>query len=158
MLEIVKSFLSPAETQQSGTVQGQFYERSGSCNQCGKCCTDIYLVYGHQTINSIEMFEDIKTKNPEYQYFKPLIQQNDGNGLLFQCIHLQSDNSCAIYNDRPSFCRKYPSEHSLLMGGKLAEGCGYKFRLLKTFQDVLSSVANQKEPPNFKPISGSSGS
>lgn len=157
MLEIVKSFLNPAEAQQSGTVQGQYYERTGGCNQCGKCCTDIYLVYGQQTINSIEMFEDVKAKNPEYHYFKPLIQQSDGDGMLFQCIHLQADNRCGIYYDRPSFCRKYPSEHSLLMGGKLADGCGYKFRLLKTFQDVLSTVANQKSPSRFKTAEGANG-
>lgn len=158
MLEIVKAFLQPQEAQQAGTIQGQYYERTGSCNQCGKCCTDIYLVYGQQAIDSIEMFEDVKAKNPEYHYFKPLIHQSDGNGLLFQCIHLQADNSCAIYENRPSFCRKYPSEHSLLMGGKLAAGCGYKFRLLKTFQDVLNTVASQKNPAGFKTVEGAGGS
>jgi|GEM_PF-2557688 len=145
MLEIVKSFLNPEEVRQSGAVQGQYYERTGSCNQCGKCCTNIYLVYRQQTIDSINMFEDIKAKNPEYEYFKPLLQESDGNGLLFQCIHLQSDNNCGIYQNRPSFCRKYPSEHSLLMGGKLAEGCGYQFRLLQSFQDVLRNLAQQKQ-------------
>jgi uncharacterized protein len=141
MLEIVKSFLKPEESKQSGRVQGQYYERTGSCNQCGKCCTHIYLVYGQQTIDSVELFEEIKSKNPEYEYFKPLLNQSDEEGLLFQCVHLQADNSCGIYNNRPTFCRQYPSEHSLLMGGKLAEGCGYRFRLINTFQDVLRQVA-----------------
>lgn len=141
MLEIVKSFLRPEEPRQAGTLQGQFYERTGSCNQCGKCCSNIYLVYGQQTINSLEMFEDVRAKNPEYHYFKPLPAQTDPDGLLFQCIHLQADNTCGIYDDRPTFCRKYPSEHSILMGGKLAEGCGYQFRLLRTFQDVLKQVS-----------------
>lgn len=143
MLEIVKSFLAPEELKQTGVLQGQYYERSGSCNQCGKCCTNIYLVYGQQTIESVEMFEEVKHANPEYQYFKPVAQEEDG--LLFQCIHLQADNSCGIYNDRPEFCRRYPSEHSLLMGGKLAEGCGYSFRLLKSFQDVLGEVADKTD-------------
>lgn len=140
MLEIIKSFLRPDEPSQAGTLQGQYYERAGSCNQCGKCCSNIYLVYGQQTINSLEMFEDVKTKNPEYHYFKPLLAQSDPDGLLFQCVHLQTDNTCGIYDNRPTFCRKYPSEHSILMGGKLAEGCGYQFRLLHSFQDVLKRM------------------
>jgi uncharacterized protein len=140
MLEIIKSFLKPENTPQVGLVQGQYYERTGSCNQCGKCCTHIYLVYGQQTITSLEMFEEIKETNPEYQYFLPLLEENDEEGLLFQCIHLQSDNRCSIYEDRPSFCQKYPSEHSILMGGKLAKGCGYQFKLLKTFKDVLQNL------------------
>lgn len=142
MLEIVKSFLKPGETPQSGLVQGQYYERTGSCNQCGKCCTNIYLVHGQQTITDVTLFEELQRENEEYAYFKPVAQEPDG--LIFQCIHLQADQSCAIYEHRPSFCRKYPSEHSLLMGGKLAEGCGYSFRLLKTFQDVLKDVSRQK--------------
>lgn len=142
MLEIVKSFLSPEEARQSGVIEGQYYERSGSCNQCGKCCSNIYLVYGQKTIDSLEMFEEVKLHNPEYEYFKPIVREDDG--LVFQCKHLQADNSCGIYDRRPNFCRKYPSEHSLLMGGKLAEGCGYRFRLLKSFQDVLRNVSDQK--------------
>jgi Fe-S-cluster containining protein len=98
-------------------------------------------VYAQQTINSVAMFEEIKANNPEYHYFKPLRPDSDEDGLLFQCVHLQADNTCGIYEQRPSFCRQYPSEHSLLMGGKLAEGCGYRFRLLNTFQDVLGQVA-----------------
>lgn len=141
MLDIVKSFLQPAEIKQAGVIQGQYYERTGSCNQCGKCCSHIYLVYGQQTINSLEMFEDIKANNPEYQSFKPILSQSSEDGILFQCIHLQADNTCGIYQDRPNFCRQYPSEHSLLMGGKLAEGCGYQFRLKQTFQDVLQQAA-----------------
>lgn len=142
MLEIVKSFLSPTESPQSGILPGQYYERRGACNRCGKCCSDIYLVFGQQTINSLEMFEDIQRTNPEYQYFRPQLNESDENGLLFQCMHLQPDNTCGVYDQRPSFCRKYPSEHSLLMGGKLATGCGYQFRLLKTFQDVLRGLSN----------------
>jgi Fe-S-cluster containining protein len=142
MLEIVKSFLRPEEPSQAGVQQGQYFERTGACNQCGKCCSNIYLVYGQQTINSLEMFEDVKAQNPEYEYFKPLLSQSDPDGLLFQCIHLQANNTCGIYSNRPTFCRQYPSEHSILMGGKLAEGCGYQFRLLKTFQDVLKQVSS----------------
>ena len=138
MLEIVKSFLNPGEPRQSGTVQGSYYERTGSCNQCGKCCSHIYLVHGQKLLVDEEHFESLKKENHEYAYFKVIDRQPDG--LLFQCVHLQDDKSCGVYNDRPDFCRKYPSEHSILMGGKLADGCGYQFRLLKSFQDVLKDM------------------
>ena len=142
MLEIVKSFLKPGDTSQAGAVQGEYYERTGSCNRCGKCCTNIYLVYKHQTITSVEMFEEIKAQHPEYESFKPLpTDQQAEDGLLFQCAQLQADNTCGDYQNRPDFCRNYPSEQSLLIGGKLATGCGYKFRLLKNFQQVLQQVA-----------------
>lgn len=142
MLEIVKTFLSPEEFKQNGPVQGQYYERTGSCNQCGKCCTNIYLIHGQKVIDTPELFEKLKVENPEYQYFKPVLQEDDG--LLFQCSYLQPDNTCGIYRNRPDFCRKYPSEQSILMGGKLAEHCGYQFRLLHTFQDVLKKVIQQQ--------------
>lgn len=143
MLEIVKAFLSPEEHRQDGLVQGQYYERTGSCNQCGKCCTNIYLIHGQKVIDSLPLFESLKLENPEYQSFKPVLESDDG--LLFQCIHLQSNGSCGIYDQRPDFCRKYPSEHSLLMGGKLAEGCGYQFRLLNSFKSVLQQLAQQQQ-------------
>ncbi len=152
MLEIVKAFLSPEQPQQAGTLQGQYYERTGSCNQCGKCCTHIYLVYGQQTINSLEMFEDIKAKSSEYHHFIPLPEQHDPDGLLFQCVHLQPDNRCGIYAERPTFCRQYPSEHSILMGGKLAEGCGYQFRLLNSFQDILRQVHQTEGPTRLNEV------
>lgn len=147
MLEIVKSFLSSEEFKQTGPVQGQYYERTGSCNRCGKCCTNIYLIHGQKVIDTPELFDKLKLENPEYQYFKPVLQEEDG--LLFQCIHLQADNSCGVYKNRPDFCRKYPSEQSILMGGKLAEHCGYQFKLIHTFQDILKQVANNS-PLNTK--------
>ena len=156
MLEIVKAFLKPEEAPQAGRLQGQYYERTGSCNQCGKCCTQIYLVYGQQTINSIEMFEEIKAENPEYGSFKPLLRESDEEGLQFQCVLLQADNTCGAYAERPDFCRKYPSEQSLLMGGKLAEGCGYQFQLLQNFQSVLQQVAIQGPQRDFNLVTESS--
>ena len=136
MLNIVKHFLNQDDFQQNGFLGGEYYDRQGACGQCGKCCTQIYLIYGQQVIDSIPLFESLKETNPDYHYFVPLDEKEDG--LIFQCKHLQTDNRCAIYSDRPDFCRKYPSEQSLLMGGKLAEGCGFRFTLKKTFQQVLA--------------------
>ena len=138
MLDIVKNFLQPNELHQNGVVQGKYYERTGSCHQCGQCCTNIYLIYGKHTIDSLEMFETIKARHPEYRYFTP--RETNGNEIIFDCVNLQPDNRCAIYENRPSFCKIYPSEYSLKMGGKLAEGCGYQFKLRKTFSDILKKM------------------
>lgn len=140
MIELVKSFLRSDEEAQVKPLEGQYYRRTGSCNMCGKCCTNIFLVHDKITIQTEEAFEALREDNAEYQYFVPISSTEEG--LRFQCIHLQEDKSCGIYDDRPDFCKRYPSEHSLLMGGQLAEGCGYSFQLLKTFQQVLTSQAS----------------
>lgn len=146
MIELVKSFLKSDNEIQAAPHEGQYYRRTGSCNMCGKCCTNIYLVHGQETIETEERFEELREDNSEYQYFVPINKTDDG--LRFQCIHLQEDNSCAIYDDRPDFCRRYPSEHSLLMGGELAKGCGYSFELIETFRDVLSKTTIQVTEKN----------
>lgn len=142
MIDIVKSFLKTDAQKQSEPVKGKYYTRTGSCNQCGKCCTNIYLVHNKLTIETREEFEKLKADDPEFRYFE--VADDTGHGLRFRCKHLQPDNSCAIYEDRPDFCRRYPSEYSLLSGGELAEGCGYSFQLINTFKDVLGDVAAKK--------------
>jgi Fe-S-cluster containining protein len=141
MREIIHSFLSKGEKPPADVVKGKYYTRTGSCNQCGKCCKDIYLIHEDKTIDSLELFEELKPANPEYQHF--VVVGETEHGLQFQCKHLSPENRCAIYENRPDFCRKYPSEKSILLGGSLAKGCGYKFELIRTFEDVLSQVAQK---------------
>jgi Fe-S-cluster containining protein len=142
MKGIIQSFLPRKEREASEAVVGKYYRRTGSCNMCGKCCKDIYLIHHDRTIESIEEFETLKPDNPEYQHFIPV--QTTPDGVQFQCKHLSSENRCQIYANRPDFCRKYPSEKTLLLGGQLAKGCGFQFELLKTFDEVLSKVADKK--------------
>lgn len=142
MREIIHSFLAKKDRKQSGTLRGKYYVRTGSCNKCGKCCTDIYLIHHDRTIDTLELFEALKPENPEYQHFKVVRETPDG--LQFQCTHLSPENRCTIYENRPDFCRNYPSEKSILLGGNLAKGCGYTFELIRTFQDVLTQTAEKK--------------
>lgn len=138
---MIHAFLPKAPTQ-SGDVKGKYYTRHGACNQCGKCCTNIYLIYGDDTITSEAQFEKIKRKDPEYRHFKPVHETE--HGLQFQCIHLTAENQCSIYEDRPTFCKSYPTEKGILMGGELSTGCGYSFTVNRPFQSVLADVATQK--------------
>jgi Fe-S-cluster containining protein len=142
MLELIKAF-TDARLPQAGSVAGRYYTRTGSCQSCGKCCKDIYLAHGGKALTRIEDFTRLKAKNPEYRSFVPV--DNDEEGLLFRCINLTEDNRCADYDNRPYFCRSYPSEKGILMGGKLAEGCGYAFEPIATFQQVLSQSASKQK-------------
>jgi Fe-S-cluster containining protein len=114
---------------------GKYYKRTGSCGQCGSCCKDIHLVHEERCIDSKELFDALKQKHTEYEYFEPVDQ--DDQGLIFQCTHLQPDNSCGIYETRPLLCRQYPNEKILMVGGHLAKRCGYHFELLRSFQSIL---------------------
>lgn len=138
MLGIIKHFLS--EPAQTGSVTGRFYRRTGACRGCGRCCTQIYLVHGDETITTLDQFERLKPFNPDYASFEPVDETE--HGLLFRCRHLQADARCAQYEKRPLFCRRYPSEASLLMGGALAETCGYRFEPLLSFREVLAREAH----------------
>lgn len=158
--ELLQSFLPTKESHQSLSVQvhgdpsqsgvqmGQYYKRSGECHTCGKCCKDIFLIHEERTIESLEAFEILKEQNPEYTHFIPVRETVDG--LQFQCKHLSSENRCLIYQNRPDFCRKYPSEKTILLGGKLAEGCGYQFELLKSFHTVLGDLSEKNSNKSFK--------
>jgi uncharacterized protein len=95
--------------------------------------------------NAVPIFIWCTTKkDPDYRSFEPMDLTGDEEGLLFRCQHLQPDKTCGIYEQRPELCRQYPSEYTLLLGGKLAKGCGYQFRLLKPFSQVLQTAAGQQ--------------
>ncbi len=125
---------------QSGAVVGEYYRRSGACNMCGRCCTNIYLVHEEDTIKTVADFERYQEVEPEFHGFIPI--DKDDHGVKFQCKHLKDDKSCAVYADRPSFCRQYPSEKGVLLGGVLADECGYSFEVINKFKDVLAKLSN----------------
>ena len=47
---------------------------------------------------------------------------------------------CKIHKKRPGICRRYPQEELFLMGGTLAEHCGYRLEPIESFEDVFSKV------------------
>jgi uncharacterized protein len=120
-------------------VEGEYYVREGLCNGCGQCCQQLYLTYKRSVIDCVQTFEAVKALHPaEYGSF--YVVDETETGLVFGCERLLADNRCGDYARRPSFCRSYPTEDSLLQGGKLPVECGYWFKLKRSFGEVLGEV------------------
>jgi uncharacterized protein len=134
---------------QNGEVTYSYYIRTGDCNQCGQCCSGIALVHNSKPIMTIAEFDVLKKHHDDYRHFIPI--EVAEHGVVFRCSHLQPDNSCGIYHDRPSFCRKYPSEDTLLLGGQLAPECSYVFEKKFQFSQLLDQAAN-KSPESLRRV------
>jgi len=126
---------------QSGEWRGKYYKRTGYCNQCAQCCQNIHLVYGNEVIADHETFVRVRQDRPEYNDFIPI--DATSKGLVFSCINLNLDNTCGIYDRRPSFCRSFPTEEAMLNGGKLPSDCSYKFETLRSFTQVMAAQQQQ---------------
>jgi uncharacterized protein len=120
-------------------ILGKHYKRTGYCNGCGHCCQNVSLTFNNNVVQSEAQFTQLKEAHPMYQAF--LLQGETEQGLLFKCSHLNEENQCRIYEYRPDFCRAYPSEAGLILGGKLPEECSYHFEPLKPFAETLQSIA-----------------
>lgn len=143
MIKLVNKLKDYFDPPQNGTVTYDYYVRTGECNSCGKCCSGIYLIHGEEVIDTIAKFDKLKLRHDDYKHFTPM--EETAQGVMFRCSHLQPDNRCGIYDDRPMFCRKYPTEDTLLMGGVLAPGCGFTFKTKIAFQDVLQKTSKKKK-------------
>lgn len=135
----LKDYFDPP---QNGTVEYQYYVRTGQCNSCGQCCSGIHLIHGDSVIESVEQFERLKQQHEDYRHFVPIDESDIG--LVFRCSNLQPDNTCGIYDDRPLFCKKYPSEATLMFGGVLAPKCGFAFQAKHRFGEILKQAAERK--------------
>jgi hypothetical protein len=136
------------DAEQNQPVVGKYYVRTGSCNGCGVCCQNIYLVHQERPIASVAEFERLQHLFDDYAPFHPI--EETEYGLVFRCGQLQADNTCGIYDSRPDFCRRYPTELSLVQGGKLADECSYVFTPRAAFPQVLASVAASRLPGQAK--------
>jgi Fe-S-cluster containining protein len=122
----------------ASAVVGEFYVRTGACNQCGQCCQNIYLTYRRKVIDSIEVFNRVQQLHPnDYGSFEPI--ETTHRGVVFQCTALAEDKTCGRYLTRPAFCRTYPTEDSLIHGGKLPAECSYVFEAKHSFTAVLQA-------------------
>lgn len=142
MISLVNQLRDYFDPPQKGAVEYQYYVRTGECHQCGQCCSGIYLVHGDEVIESVEQFDKLKERYEDYRHFIPM--EETDIGVMFRCRNLQPDNTCGIYEDRPLFCRKYPSEATLIYGGSLAPQCGFTFKAKHKFAEILQKAAAKK--------------
>jgi Fe-S-cluster containining protein len=119
---------------------GEFYLRTGSCTQCGKCCENIHLAYKGRYIAHSLQFRWLQLWSPEFRHFSPMGYSEQG--VVFKCLALGADNTCTVYGARPGFCKRYPSENVMLLGRELPEDCGYSFKPIESFSSVITRQAS----------------
>ena len=94
------------------------YYRTGKCNACGKCCTQIYVKHYKHVIQDEKEFEKLQFMHRFYTYLKVI--GKDDIGLIFECQNLDKEtHRCKIHKTRPGICRRYPQEELFSMGGAL---------------------------------------
>lgn len=112
------------------------YYRYGNCARCGDCCSKIYVNHKKGIIRTEEEFLKLKNLHPFYTYLE--IVDKDENGLVFACNKFdKGKHICTIHKFRPGICRRYPSEIILKMNGVMSDKCGFCFKPIDTFADVL---------------------
>ncbi len=118
------------------------YYRYGKCNRCGDCCSKIYVNHKKDTIKTIEEFEKLKNLHPFYTFLEVI--DKDSNGLVFKCNKFDKDKHiCTIHKLRPGICRRYPSEIILNMNGVMSDKCGFYFKPIDSFEEVLKKQINK---------------
>ena len=98
----------------------------GACRVCGACCRNLIVVHRGRPVTSIDSFEKLKRRNPQYVNFRCVGSDQERGYLYFTCSLLRDDNTCSNYDNRPAMCRRYPFIPMFKLGGKLLPGCGYR--------------------------------
>lgn len=77
------------------------------CLQCANCCKNYSPRFKNPDIKRIAKVLRIKEGELVARYLK---LDNEGDYVVKQspCPFLAGDNTCTIYEDRPSDCRRYP--------------------------------------------------
>ena len=137
MLEKLKKFFL-------SRVLHRKYYRTGKCNACGKCCTQIYVKHYKHVVNDEKEFEKLRILHKFYDGLK--IIGKDDIGLIFECTHLDPEtHKCRIHKTRPGICRRYPQEELFSMDGALSEDCGYKMEPIVAFSEVFEKIKKKKK-------------
>lgn len=78
-----------------------------NCLDCGNCCKNHSPTFKTTDIKRISKYLGIKDTSFIEQYLK-LDEENDMVVQSTPCAFLEPDNTCRIYDVRPSDCARYP--------------------------------------------------
>ena len=121
----------------------------GSCLQCGCCCKRINLEGRRGWMRHEKEFLAVLEQYPEYKRFK--IDGKDLSGyLLFSCGSLSQSETCTDYENRPQLCKKFPAKELFFSGGQLPAGCGYHFRVIRSFAPFLKKAVRSFDNENSR--------
>ena len=118
------------------------YYRFGKCRRCGDCCSKIYVNHQKGIIKDENEFFKLQKLHPFYTFLE--ITDKDENGLVFKCNKFDKDKHiCTIHKFRPGICRRYPSEVILKMKGVMSEKCGFYFKPIDSFEEVINKLSRK---------------
>lgn len=124
-------------------ILGRRYIRHGKCNACGKCCKGIYIRHSKHIIKDEKEFFELKTKHFFYNWLE-IVEKNE-QGLVFECKKLSPETGkCTAYKRRARICRLYPQEELFMLGGYISAECGYSFKPIYSFEEVLTQKLGKK--------------
>jgi len=124
-------------------IQGKEVIRTGTCHQCGKCCTNFNLKSKGSWIYTKAQFDDLINESPEYSRLKVIGQDNRGL-LQFSCKLLQEDGKCGDYKNRLPICKDYPNVSRYYSGNYLPERCGFNLEAVVPFEKILNKKIKQQ--------------
>lgn len=109
----------------------------GRCENCGSCCKKLSLEGGSGWLRSMDEWDEIREEFPEYQRFLSVGRDEQGF-LIFTCSWCTEEGFCEDYENRLDVCKNFPEKSLKFCGGKVPESCGYFFKFVKPFDEILS--------------------
>ena len=120
------------------------YYRYGTCNKCGACCENIYIRHQGGIIKTKDEFREI-LEHDDYSFYHHIsVVGADNFGLIFSCNKFNKEKRiCNDHKHRPSICRNYPSEEIFSFGASLQDKCGFIFKPIISFEQVLTKLSKK---------------
>lgn len=112
------------------------------CLECANCCKNYSPRFKNPDIRRIAKRLGIKEGELVAQYLK-LDEDNDYVLRQSPCPFLAEDNTCDIYEDRPSDCRRYPyTDEDVIVKRvpltlKNSTVCPITFRVLERLRETM---------------------
>lgn len=134
------------------------------CHMCGKCCRVVTTMISYKELLNLkengdigaseflEIFEPFNSiedaKNADKEIVENIIERlkSDGNynpeeTTFYTCKHLQENNLCGNYENRPALCRHCPSTPWAIV----PPGCGFEGWLFLKREEDKERVRRAKE-------------